>query len=124
MAEKRVRKSVEQYVPEPFDPVIIVWVDAEGKDDNYNSPSEALDDYVPCVRKTHGLWVGRTKQDGIEAIVTAQDDDRNKECPAALGSCTYTPSSLVLKILRPVRTRKRRKARAVEPSGDGNALQT
>ena len=82
--------------PKPFDPVIIVWQDAE-KDSNeqYDSIAAALAAYNPCIRRSVGFWVGWGSKDGNEAAMIATDDDRTSDFPTACGGISWIPKGMI-----------------------------
>lgn len=87
------KKPVEK--PREFDLVIVEWLDAmtiAGM--QVSAPEEAVERYVPCVRRSTGYFCGQTK----DITVIAGDDDRDSLNPKALGGISYIPTSLVRSI--------------------------
>jgi hypothetical protein len=78
--------------PKPFDLVVVQWEDAFSHASmQCSNPQEAIDAYTPCLRRTTGYFIGRTKA----VVVVGTDDDRTAAYPQAIGGINYIPASLV-----------------------------
>lgn len=100
---------------EPFTPVVAIWEDCYTEaQSQFESPATALAAYKPCIRKSHGLYVGRAMRNGRDCVVIATDDDRNEDCPTGIGGPIFIPSGMLIRIeelQRPaVKKRRRRTA--------------
>lgn len=78
--------------PKPYDLCTVVWEDAYTESSaQYDSPQAAVQAHHAMIRRSVGLFLGRTE----EVVVIATDDDRSALNPTAVGGISYIPAGMV-----------------------------